>query len=99
MTYNHKDMYVKAFSNLRMGLPIYEPSTDVQLGDVGFVDANGVFHKLYNVAKPPTDKPGCPPAVELVACVPRYEHLDAIHVSDTLFSWGMNLTFASNFDS
>ena len=99
MTYNHKDIYVKAFSNLRMGLPIYEPSIDVQLGDVGFVDANGVFHRLYNVAKPPTDKPGCPPVVELVAGVPRYEHLDAIHVSDELFSMGMGLTFASNFGS
>jgi hypothetical protein len=97
MTHNHKDIYVKAFSNLRMGLPIYEPSADVQLGDIGFIDANdGLFHKLYNVATPPTDRHGCPPVVELVTGAPRYEHLDAIHVSDKLFSLEMDLIFASN---
>ena len=53
MSLNHKDIYVKTFSTLRMGLPIYEPSIDVQLGDIGFVDENGPFHKLYNVTEPP----------------------------------------------
>ena len=79
---NHKDIYVEAFSSLRMGLPIYEPSVDVQLGDIGFVDENdGLFHKLYNVTEPPTHIDGCPPAIELVKGKPRNERLDPIHVS------------------
>jgi len=81
MPLNHKDIYVKAFSTLRMGLPIFEPSIDVQLGDIGFTDENdGLFHKLYNVAEPPVDKDGCPPAVNLVKGEVRYEQLDAIHL-------------------
>ena len=84
MSPNHKDIYVKAFSTLRMGLPIYEPSIDVQLGDIGFVDENdGVFHKLYNVAEPPAHIDGCPPAVNLVKGEPRKEVLNPIHVSFT----------------
>ena len=84
MSPNHKDIYVKAFSTLRMGLPLYDPSIDVQLGDIGFVDKNDrVFHKLYNVAEPPTHIDGCPPAVTLVKGPPRYERLDPIHVSLT----------------
>ena len=83
---NHKDIYVKAFSTLRMGLPIFEPSIDVQLGDIGFMDEiDGLFHKLYNVTEPPVDIYGCPPAVHLVKSEPRYECLDTIHVSFTLF--------------
>ena len=86
ITPRHKDIYVKAFSTLRMGLPIYEPSIDVQLGDIGFVDENdGLFHKLYNVAYPPVDIRGCPPAVNLVKGALQYEHLDAIYVSFTFF--------------
>ena len=86
MSPNHKDIYVKAFSALRMGFPIFEPSIDVQLGDIGFMDENdGLFHKLYNVADPPVDMHGCPPAVNLVKGEPRYECLDAIRVSLTLF--------------
>ena len=86
MSPNHKDIYVKAFSTLRMGLPIFEPSIDVQLGDIGFMDENdGLFHKLYNVAEPPVDIHGCPPTVTLVKGEPRYERLDAIHVSFALF--------------
>ena len=82
----HMDIYVKAFSTLRMGLPLYEPSIDVQLGDIGFMDENdGFFHKLYNVAEPPVDIDGCPPAVDLVKGALRYERLDAIHVSFTFF--------------
>jgi hypothetical protein len=89
MAPNHKDIYVKAFSTLRMGLPIFEPSIDVQLGDIGFMDENdGLFHKLYNVAEPPADIHGCPPAVNLVNGALRYERLDAIHVSFIfLFHW------------
>ena len=65
---------------------MYEPSIDVQLGDIGFVDENdGLFHKLYNVAEPPVDIDGCPPAVNLVKGAPRDEHLDAIYVSVTPF--------------
>ena len=93
-----KDTYVKAFSTLRMGLPIYEPTINVQLGDIGFVDeTDGLFHKLYNVAEPPVDIDGCPPAVNLVKGALRYEHLDAIYVSFTFFSfyWCL-LTFSSN---
>ena len=86
MAPNHKDIYVKAFSTLRMGLPIFEPSIDVQLGDIGFMDENdGLFHKLYNVAEPPVDIHGRPPAVTLVKAEPRYEPLDAIHVSFMFF--------------
>jgi hypothetical protein len=84
MSPSHKDIYVKAFSTLRMGLPIFEPSIDVQLGDIGFMDENdGLFHKLYNVASPPVELHGCPPVVDLVKGEPRYERLDAIHVSFT----------------
>jgi hypothetical protein len=85
MSPNHKDIYFKAFSTLRMGLPIYEPSIDMQLGDIGFMDENdghGLFHKLYNVAEPPVDIHGCPPAVNL---------LDAVYVSFYFF-----LIFSSN---
>ena len=86
MSPNYKDIYVKALSALRMGLPVFEPSIDVQLGDIGFMDENdGLFHKLYNVAEPPVDIYGCPPAVNLVRGEPRYELLDAIHVSFTSF--------------
>ena len=86
MSPNHKDVYVKELSTLRMGLPIFEPSIDVQLGDVGFMDENdGLFHKLYNVANPPVDIHGCPPAINLVKGALRYECLDAIHVSFTFF--------------
>ena len=86
MSPNHKDIYVEAFSALRMGLPIFEPSIDVQLGDIGFMDENdGLFHKLYNVAKPPGNSYGCPPAVNLVRGEPRHEYLDAIHVSFHIF--------------
>jgi len=78
---NHKDIYVEALSTLRMGLPVFEPSIDVQLGDIGFMDENdGLFHKLYNVADPPKDIHGCPPAVTLVKGAPRQEKLDAIHL-------------------
>jgi hypothetical protein len=84
--HHHKDIYVKAFSTLRMGLLIYEPSIDVQLGDIGFMDENdGLFHKLYNVAEPPVDIHGCPPAVNLVKGELRCEHLDAIYVSVMFF--------------
>jgi hypothetical protein len=87
MAPNPKDLYVKAFSGLRMGLPMYEPSVNLQLGDIGFIDENeGLFHKLYNVAKPPVHEfDGCPPALELVASKARYERLEAIHVSYKLF--------------
>ena len=98
MSPNHKDIYVKAFSTLRMGFPIFEPSIDVQLGDIGFMDENdGLFHKLYNVADPPVDMHGCPPAVNLVKGEPRYECLDAIRVSLTLFLfyWRL-LSFSPN---
>lgn len=86
MAPNHKDIYVKAFSTLRMGLPIYEPSRDVQLGDIGFVNENdGLFHKLYNIAEPPMDRDGCPSAVNLVKGTPLIEYLDPIYVSFTFF--------------
>ena len=69
-----------------MGLPIVEPSVDVRLGDIGFMDENdGLFHKLYNVAEPPVHIHGCPPAITFVKSEPRYERLDAIHVSFMFF--------------
>ena len=86
MSPNYKDIYVKALSTLKMGFPIFQPSSDMQLGDIGFMDKNdGFFHKLYNVAEPPVDIYGCPPAVNLVKGEPLYEYLDAIHVSFMLF--------------
>ena len=102
MSPNHKDIYVKAFSTLRMGFPIFEPSIDVQLGDIGFMDENdGLFHKLYNVANPPVDIHGCPPAVDLVRGEPRFEYLDAIHVGFYKFLnlLVLVLTFSSNYCS
>ena len=99
MSPNHKDIYVEAFSALRMGLPIFEPSIDMQLGDIGFMDENdGLFHKLYNVVKPPVNIHGCPPAVDLVKGEPRHEYLDAIHVGFHIFLilLALVLTFSSN---
>jgi hypothetical protein len=75
-------LYVKQFSSLRYGAPIYCPC-DVQLGNVGFIDTqDGFFQKLYNVADPPkNDVAGCPDPLELVECEPLFESWEAIHVS------------------
>src|ERR1700722_3255574 len=70
MSRTDKSLYVKHFSSLKYGAPIYRPC-DVQLGDVGFIDTqDGFFQKLYNVSNPPQNVPGCPPPLELVKCTP-----------------------------
>jgi hypothetical protein len=80
--------YVEAFSILGMGHPIFDPSIDYSLGDIGLT------YKLYNhnVAIPPLDVHGCPPAVTLVKGARQYNRIQAIHVSLSfffLFYWGM----------
>jgi hypothetical protein len=84
MSHTSKSLYVKRFSSLGFGVPIYHPC-DVQLGDVGFIDPqDGIFQKLYNVADPPTKNgvAGCPPdPLKLVKRKPLFENWDAIHVS------------------
>jgi hypothetical protein len=56
-----KDLYIKRFSELKKGGPLYRPGS-VQVGDVGYIDRqDGFFQKLYNISKPPTNhKHGCP---------------------------------------
>jgi hypothetical protein len=72
-------VYIKRFSELEKGAPLYQPC-EVQVGDVGFIDAqDGFFRKLYNIAKPPNDKPGCPPAIDFET-TNRAEEWDAIQV-------------------
>ena len=75
-----KDVYIKRFSKLKKGAPLYDPS-EVQVGDVGFIDPlDGHFQILYNIANPPTDnKPGCPTPFEVKKYI-RSEEWDAIHV-------------------
>ena len=75
-----KDVYIKRFSELKKGGPLYEPC-EVQVGDVGFIDPqDGFFQKLYNIAKPPTnDNHGCPPPFRFETTT-RTEQWDAIHV-------------------
>jgi hypothetical protein len=75
-----KDVYIKQFSKLKKGGPLYEPC-EVQVGDVGYIDVHdGFFQKLYNIANPPTnDKPGCPLAIKFKTTT-RTEQWDAIHV-------------------
>ena len=51
-----KDVYIKRFSELERGAPLYQPC-EVHVGDVGFIDAqDGFFQKLYNIASPPTNQ-------------------------------------------
>ena len=52
MTPIGKDLYIKRFSELKIGGPLYQPC-EVQVGDVGYIDIHdGFFQKLYNIAKP-----------------------------------------------
>jgi hypothetical protein len=82
MSHTDRSLYVKQFSSLGYGAPIYRPG-DVQLGDVGFIDTqDGFFQKLYNVADPPkNDVAGGPDPLKLVKCEPLFESWEAIHVS------------------
>jgi len=75
-----KNLYIKRFSELKRGGPLYQPC-QVQVGDVGFIDSqDGFFQKLYNIAHPPTnDKPGCPPPIKFET-TSHTEQWDAIHV-------------------
>ena len=80
MTPTDKDVYIKRVSELKKGGPLYQPC-EVQVGDVGFIDAqDGFFQKLYNIANPPTnDKYGCPPPMKFETSS-HTEQWDAIHV-------------------
>jgi hypothetical protein len=84
-------LYVKQFSSLRYGAPVYSPC-DVQLGYVGFIDTqDGFFQKLYNVADPPkNDVAGCPDPLELVKCETLLESWEAIHASTRLLSLSLS---------
>jgi hypothetical protein len=75
-----KDVYIKRFSALKRGGPLYQPS-EVQVGDVGFIDPHdGFFQKLYNIANPPANRNfGCPPPIKFKTSS-RTEQWDAIHV-------------------
>jgi hypothetical protein len=75
-----KDVYIKRFSELKIGGPLYEPC-EVQVGDIGYIDPrDGFFQKLYNIANPPTrSAPGRPPPVKFETTT-RKEWWDAIHV-------------------
>jgi hypothetical protein len=80
MARTDKDLYIKRFSELERGVPLYHPCL-VQVGDVGFIDTHdGFFQKLYNIANPPTNgNPGCPPAIKFVT-TSYTEQWAAIHV-------------------
>jgi hypothetical protein len=80
MAHTDKDLYIKRFSELKKGGPLYQPC-EVQVGDVGFIDPqDGFFQKLYNIASPPRNgNPGCPPPIKFKTSS-RTEQWDAIHV-------------------
>ncbi len=75
-----KDLYIKRFSELKKGAPLYQPS-EVQVGDVGYIDAHdGFFQKLYNIANPPRNgKADCPPPIKCKT-IRHIQEWDAIHV-------------------
>jgi hypothetical protein len=75
-----KGLYIKRFSELERGAPLYRPSK-VQVGDVGYIDAHdGFFVKLYNIANPPRNgKHGCPPPFKFET-TSYTEQWEAIHV-------------------
>jgi hypothetical protein len=76
-----KDLYIKRFSTLKMGGPLYRPC-EVQVGDVGFIDPyDGFFQKLYNIASPPMNgNTGRPLPIEFKTTTSDTEQWDAIHV-------------------
>jgi hypothetical protein len=75
-----KDVYIKRFSALKKGGPLYEPC-EVQIGDVGYIDVqDGFFQKLYNIANPPEDKPGCPPPIKFETTARPPETWGPFHV-------------------
>ena len=74
-----KHLYIKQFSKLERGTPLYRPCP-VQVGDVGFIDPeDNFFQKLYNIANPPTNEIGCPPPTQLEKASHR-EQCEAYHV-------------------
>ena len=81
MSRTDKNLYVQQFSSLGYGAPIFDPC-DVQLGDVGFIDAqDGFFQKLYNVADPhKVGVAGCPDPLKLVKCKSQIQNWEGIHV-------------------
>jgi len=80
MSLEPKEAYTQHLLRLKFGLPLFSPS-DVQLGDVGFVDrSNGSFQRLYNVAAPDTTIPGHPPPVILSRTPPDLTEWQGIHM-------------------
>ena len=74
-----KDLYIKQFSKLKKGTPLYQPCK-ARVGDVGFVDPlDGFFQTLYNIDTPPSGEPGCPRPVQLNTTSHR-EQCNAYHV-------------------
>ena len=90
MSPTDKSLYLKQFSALKYGAPLYRPC-DVQLGDVGFIDTqDGFFQRLYNVADPPRNMAGCPRPLELIRSDPLFESWQAIHVSLCSLSFSLS---------
>jgi hypothetical protein len=75
-----KDVYIKRFSELERGAPLYRPCP-VQVGDVGYIDPHdGFFQWLYNIANPPRNRNrGGPPPIKFET-TSHTEQWDAIHV-------------------
>ena len=56
MALDIKATYEKALEDMGHGFPLFSPG-EVELGDVGFVDSDGLFHTFYNIANPPKGGP------------------------------------------
>jgi hypothetical protein len=79
MAPSDRNLYIKQFSKLEKGTPLYQPCA-VHVGDVGFVDPlDGFFQKLYNIETPPTDDAGFPPPTKLETAR-HTEQCEAYHV-------------------
>lgn len=82
------DIYAEELSGSRHGLPLWSPEPadeyEARIGDVGYIDEDGQFHRLFNVTVGP-DHPynagGVPPDFE-----PLQFPLKLINVRDPLFS-------------
>jgi len=75
-----KDAYTQHLLRLKFGLPLFTPS-NVELGDVGFVDrSKGSFQRLYNIATPDTKIPGHPPPQILSYGEPDLTEWQGIHM-------------------
>ena len=88
-----KDAYIDHLSRLDFGLPLFTPS-NVELGDVGFINRDGAFQRLYNITKPDTKIPNHPPPEMLSYGNPDLTDWHAIHVcSCFLRASGLSYSF------